>query len=74
MDIIPFDEIAAGASVRLVVIQTVQYLSVSDVIIHLNCKNKQTACTTGGRQEETQVETQEETQVGRQVETQVKMR
>ena len=33
--LIPFDEIVPGASVRLVVIDVVQYLSLTDVIMHL---------------------------------------
>ena len=32
---IPFDEIVAGASARLCVIDNVQYLSIRDVIMHI---------------------------------------
>lgn len=40
---IPFDEIVAGATARLAVIEHIQYLSVRDVIMHLNGKNRKTA-------------------------------
>ena len=40
--LIPFDEIVPGATVRLVVIDDTQYLSIRDLIMHLCDKdNKQ---------------------------------
>lgn len=41
--LIPFDEIAAGATARLVVIQNVQYLSSRDVIMHISGQNNKGA-------------------------------
>ena len=49
MATIPFDEIVPGASVRLAVIEKVQHLSVRDVIMHLNGKNRKTAWITWER-------------------------
>ena len=39
MNIIPFDEIVPGASVRVVVIDGVQYLSIRDIVMALCEKN-----------------------------------
>ena len=41
--VIPFDEIVAGASVRVAVIKGLQYLSVRDLIMHLCGKNNDEA-------------------------------
>jgi hypothetical protein len=40
---IPFDEIVPGATVRMVVINNIQYLSIRDVIMHVCGKNKNDA-------------------------------
>ena len=49
---IPFDEIVAGASARMTVIENVQYLSARDVIMHLGGKNAKTANKTWERLQE----------------------
>ena len=41
---IPFDEIVAGASARLCVIENLQYLSSRDVLMHISGQNNKGAC------------------------------
>jgi hypothetical protein len=43
MAAIPFDEIAAGASARLCVIENMQYLSLRDTLMHICDLNKKRA-------------------------------
>ncbi len=41
---IPFDEISAGTTARVVVLDDVQYMCTRDVIMHINGKNNKQAC------------------------------
>lgn len=49
MESIPFDEISAGSNAKLTIIDSVQYLSIQDIIMHIGNQTAKYASSTWGR-------------------------